>query len=305
MSRFDDILQLPGLPAPKLIEVLSFDVLLNRQVSEYKRLWPDFEDETEFEPVRAHLGVDAYVEELLRQRINEAASATRLATATGKDLDIIGASRRRNIPRLVLDPGDPDATPPVDPTYEADEAYRSRIQLGPESYSVAGPEGAYVFWAMSIAGVADATAVSPLPAEALITVLAEDGDGTADEALLVDVAGAVTDKTRRPIGDRVTVQSATIVAHTIEATLSIPPGPSAELVQAEAQARLSAYLAFRRGIGRGLPVSGLHAALSVGGVEEVTVLVDGAPIAADGIVAGAAEAIHITSAEILTEVTGG
>ncbi|MBD8890897.1 baseplate assembly protein [Roseibium litorale] len=302
MSRFDDILQLPGLPAPKLIEDLSFETLLDRQMAEYKRLWPEFADETEFEPVRAHLGVDAYVENLLRQRINEAAAASRLATATGKDLDIIGASRRRNIPRLVLDPGDPDATPLIAPTYEDDEAYRARIQLGPESYSVAGPEGAYVFWAMSVAGVADATAVSPAPAEALVTVLAIEGDGAADEGLLVQVAEAVTDKTRRPIGDRVTIEAATILSHTLRVTLSIPAGPSPELVLVEAQARLAAYLAERRGIGRSLPVSGLHAALTVSGVLDVALEVDGAPIASVGIVAAAGEAIHISAAEIVTVV---
>lgn len=305
MRRFDDIIQVPGLPAPKLIEELAFDALRDRQLAEYRRLWPEFDDESEFEPVRAHLGVDAYVELLLRQRINEAAAATRLATATGADLDIIGASRRRHIDRLMTDPGNPDAVPPVPATYEDDEAFRRRIQLAPESYSVAGPEGAYVFWAMAVAGVADATAVSPAPAEAVITVLAHEGNGTADAALLNAVAASVTDATRRPIGDRVTVRSATIRTHTLGIALSVLPGPSSDLVEAEARARLAAYLAARRGVGRGMPLSALHAALTVTGVDRVALTVDGAPIATGGIEVADHEAIHIDGVTMTLEGANG
>ncbi|EFO30932.1 baseplate assembly protein J [Roseibium sp. TrichSKD4] len=303
MSRFDDIIELPGLPAPKLVEPVHVDVLQQRQRDKYAELYPDFEDETEFEPVRAHFGTDAWVESLLRTRINEAASATRLATATGSDLDIIGASRRRKIKRLVLDAGDPTANPPREPVYESDEDYRRRIQLGPESYSTAGPEGAYVFWALSVPGVADATAVSPEPCDVLITILAEAGDGTAAEELLAMVVEATTAKNRRPLADRVNVQSATIRHHVLSAILRVFPGPSWKLVEETAQANIDTYLESRRSIAKSLPVSALHASLQVAGVHEVILLLDGNPIGS-GIEIGEFEAAHI-DVELSVEVIDG
>ncbi len=303
MSRFDNIIQVPGLAAPKLIEPLSYQTLLDRQLAAYAHLWPEFDDETEFEPVRAHLGVDAYVENALRQRINEAAQATRLATAEGADLDIIGMSRRRNVERLEIDPGDPAATPPVDPVYEEDEDYRKRIQLSPESYSVAGPEGAYVYWALSVAGVADATAISPEPCDALITILARAGDGSAGPDLISDVEAALNDKTRRPIGDRVTVVGAEILPRVLDVTLYVPPGTVDDAVVGPATEALQAYLDDVFMIGVSPDISSMHAALKVSGVSRVRVLIDGA-LTETGIAVGDGQAAHVAINSLVTEVDG-
>ena len=63
---------------------------------------------------------------------------------------------------------------------ESDPDFRRRIQLAPEGFSVAGPEGAYIFHALSAdPGVLDACATSPSPGEVVVTVLARAGDGTA------------------------------------------------------------------------------------------------------------------------------
>ncbi|XHF77136.1 hypothetical protein R3J27_08275 [Xylella fastidiosa subsp. multiplex] len=46
-----------------------------------------------------------------------------------------------------MDAGDPSKGIP--PTMESDAAFRRRIVLAPEGYSVAGPEGAYIYHAIS------------------------------------------------------------------------------------------------------------------------------------------------------------
>ncbi|MFN1233522.1 baseplate assembly protein, partial [Enterobacter hormaechei] len=61
------------------------------------------------------------------QRVNDAVRAVFLASARGADLDQLGAAF--NVSRLVINTGDPDAVPPVDPVCEDDDAFRERIQL--------------------------------------------------------------------------------------------------------------------------------------------------------------------------------
>lgn len=49
---------------------------------------------------------------------------------------------------------------------EEDENFRERIQLAPESFSVAGPRGAYIFWAKTAhSGIADVSVLGPSESE--------------------------------------------------------------------------------------------------------------------------------------------
>jgi len=265
--RFDDVIEVGHLAPPLLVEETGVDKLYARQLAEYRRVWPDWADDTEYEPTRAHLHVDAYVEELIRRRINEAARATQLALATGADLDIKGWARR--VERKLIVPADPAATPPVLAVWEDDESYRRRIQLAPESWSVAGPEGAYVFWAMTPDPIADAVATSPGPAEALITVMSRDVDARseADEATLDLVRAALDGRTRIPFTDRVTVRSVEAVPYAFTGTLYVKPGSDGEVVLAEAHRRAAAYTDYIRYIGRSIEPLGVYGAVSVAGVE--------------------------------------
>ncbi len=65
-----------------------------------------------------------------------------------------------------------------------------------------------------ISQVADATAESPAPAEAVVTV---HGDGTASPALLAKVNAYLSDDDRRPVADRLTVQSAQVINYQVKA----------------------------------------------------------------------------------------
>ena len=254
---------LSALPAPDIVETLSFEAILADMIA---ALPADFSALVESDPAFKVLEIAAYREVMVRQRVNEAARAVMLAKALGNDLVNLGALF--GVERLVIDPGDPEEG--VAPTLEDIEAYRARIALAPEGYSVAGPIGAYEFHARAAdPEVLDVKVFSPAPAEVTIAVLSRDGDGAASPELLSAVAEAVNDDTKRPVGDRVTVESADVETFEIEATLFVLPGPDASVVLSTAQDRLTDFLASRRKIGRAIPISGIMAALHVAGVERV------------------------------------
>jgi phage-related baseplate assembly protein len=153
---------------------------------------------------------------------------------------------------------------------EDDESLRQRIVLAPESFSVAGPELAYVFHARSADPlVADASCTSPTPGEVVVTVLGRDGDGTVSPQTIANVEATVNSRAVRPLTDHVTVQSVAPVYFNIEAQIFTFAGPDATIILANAQAKLDAYLAANRLIGRDISFSALNAALHVDGVQRV------------------------------------
>ncbi|MRT52098.1 baseplate assembly protein, partial [Xylella fastidiosa subsp. multiplex] len=66
------------------------------------------------------------------------------------------------------------------------------IVLAPEGYSVAGPEGAYIYHAISAhADVLDVSATSPTPGDVIITVLSRSANGQPSQDVLDAVMAAV------------------------------------------------------------------------------------------------------------------
>ncbi|HDN2673431.1 TPA: baseplate J/gp47 family protein, partial [Klebsiella michiganensis] len=208
-----------------------------------------------------------YRELLLRQRINEGAAACMLSHATGDDLDNIAANL--DTERLVITA----ATDTTDAVTEGDENLRLRAQAAFEGMSVAGPSAAYEYFARSASGkVAAVRATSPAPAEVVIAILSSDGDGTASDELIATVQAAVNDEDARPLGDRVTVQSAEIIEYTIDATLYLYPGPESEPIINAAIASLKMFLADAdKKIGRDVVRSAISASLHVQGVQRVVI----------------------------------
>ena len=267
-------IDLSQLPAPDVIETIDYETLLAERKLRLVSLYPADEQadvaarlELESEPLTKLLQENAYREMVLRQRINEAARANMLAFAQKDDLDQLGANF--DVERLVIDAGNPDAVPPVAPTYERDTEFRSRIQLAFESLSVAGPVGAYEFQARAAhADVLDVSVESPAPVDVVVTILSRTGDGIPGADVL-DAVRAHIDE-RRPLTDRVTVQPATLVDYSITATLTLEDGPDADVVESTARQRLNAYVDARHRLGAWVTRSGIHAALTVEGVAAVT-----------------------------------
>jgi phage-related baseplate assembly protein len=98
---------------------------------------------------------------------------------------------------------------------EDDEAYRERIHTAPESFSVAGPSGAYRHWAKSASvSILDVAVFSPAPCQVVVVPLLEGGE-IPGQSLLLLVSEAVNDRTRRPLTDQVTVRAPNAVAYNI------------------------------------------------------------------------------------------
>ena len=268
-------IDLSQLPAPNVVEQLDYESLFAERKSTLISLYPPEQQEAisrtlslESEPLVKLLQENAYREVILRQRVNEAARAVMVAYATGSDLDQLAANN--GVQRLVLKPADSTTIPPTDAVMESDSDLRMRIPQAFEGLSVAGPSGAYEYHARSADGrVADASAISPSPAEVTITILSRDNDGKASPDLLVAVDKALNDEDVRPVADRVTVQAAEIVPYQIDAVLYVLPAPEIEPVRAASEAQLKKYINTQGRLGRDIRLSAIYAALHVEGVQRV------------------------------------
>jgi len=267
MSQFTAI-NLAQVAPPDVIEPLDFEQILSEMLTELAERAPELDAQVESEPFMKLLEVCAFRELQLRARINDAARAVMLPYSTGTDLDNLGALF--GVERLLLSPAVPTAIPPIPAVYESDSDFRYRIQLSLEGLSTAGPEGAYIFHALSADGqVLDASAISPTPGQVLITVLSRAGTGAPSAALLTTVLAKLSDESVRPLTDYVQVQAATIAQYQVTATLYFYAGPDREVVMANARAALEAYTAGQHRLGLDVTLSGIYAALHQPGVQRV------------------------------------
>lgn len=269
-------IDLGQLPAPQIVEQIDYEQILDERKAYAVSLWPAEEQaeiaarlNMESEPLTKLLEENAYRETVWRQRVNEASVANMLALAKGTDLEQLAANF--NVKRLVIQAANPTAVPPLPKLMESDDSLRERAQMAWEGLSTAGPRNSYIFHARSADGqVADATAESPEPAEAVVTVQSVLGDGTASPALLDKVKTYLSDDDRRPVADRLTVQSAEIIKYQIKARIfPLSNGPETELVLAAAEAQLLQLVHQRRRLSLEVSESIVHAALHVEGVRKV------------------------------------
>ncbi|KAB1859931.1 baseplate assembly protein [Acinetobacter tandoii] len=264
---------------PDIIEEIDFEALYTERKEALIQLWPSEEQPSirqtltrESEPLVKLVQENCYREMILRNRINQAARALLLAYATKNDLDQLGANF--NVKRLVVSPADNSTTPPTEAVMESDDAFRERIQLAFDTLSVAGPEAAYKKFARDADGrVGDVSVVSPQPAFVTLTILQADSlTGSASPELIQIVTNAVTAEDVRPIGDRVTVQSASIVNYAINAKLYIGKDPEAATLLQQAIANVTAYATKQKRLGRSIRMSAIYAALHIDGVNRVELI---------------------------------
>ncbi|MGS0744188.1 baseplate assembly protein [Glaciimonas sp. GG7] len=268
-------IDLSRLPVPNMIEALDFETILAAQLADLIARDPSFDGLLESDPAMKILQVTAYRELHIRQRVNEGARGVMLAYAMDSDLDHLGALM--DVPRLQVTPADPDKG--VDAVMESNADFRTRIQLAPHGFSVAGPEGAYIFHALGAdARVLDASATSPSPGVVVVTILSREEYGIASPELIAIVASSLGADNVRPLTDYVQAQAAEIIRYQVVAKLHTFPGPDATVVILEAQKRLRHYVTETHRIGRGPTLSGIYAALHVDGVQRVKLIAPGADL---------------------------
>jgi phage-related baseplate assembly protein len=200
-------IDLSSLPAPTIIEVVDYEVILARKVTTFQTLWeavraanpslnlPTYDVQMlETDPVKIVLEADAFDEMVLRQRVNDAAKANLLAFATGTDLDNLVA-----IEGVVRMDG------------ESDDRLKTRFILREQGSSAAGTEEWYKYWAMSAdIRVKDVAVYRPgTDPNITIAILSTEAGGIPSQGLLDAVYAQVNSDDIRGLNDIVAVISAT------------------------------------------------------------------------------------------------
>lgn len=269
---------LSSLPAPEVVEALSFETILADTKADLIARFPADEQATmaallelESDPITKLLETAAYRELQLRARINDEARALLLAFATGSDLDHIGATYYQE-ERLVVTTAAPDAIPPVAAIMESDDDYRYRLALKPESYSTAGPRGAYEFHSLSADGqVKNANPTSPIHGTTEVFILSRTGNGTPDAGLLATVEAALSIENVRPESEEVIVSPCAVVEYTLDVGLILFPGAIGEVAVAAAETELAKFASDFHKPDADIVDSAIKAAAHKPGVKKVIV----------------------------------
>ncbi|EQB4712901.1 baseplate J/gp47 family protein [Enterobacter hormaechei] len=297
MASSYDVINLSALAVPDAIVVPDAADIFTRWLARLRELDPEFDALVESDPAYKQGEINAYQLTLAFQRVNDAVRAVFLASARGADLDQLGAAF--NVSRLVINPGDPDAVPPVDPVYEDDDAFRERIQLSWAQLNTAGARNAYRFHAKSADNdVLDADAYGPethnRPGEVDVYVLSRTGNGEAGIILIEKVNNKLSADEVRPLTDFVSVKSASIASYTVKAELEIPDGPDAQTVLENAISTLTIYTQLSHRINAIVPLSAIYSALQQPGVSRVKLLSPTADLEAAAGQAPWCSAINVT-----------
>ncbi len=157
---------------------------------------------------------------------------------------------------------------------ETDEAFYERLRDSMESFSTAGPFGAYVYWAKTAsARIADVKPTSPEPGVVDIRVLLENGE-VPDEQMLQLVLDTLNADKVRPFTDYVKVSAPDIVNYNINVTYFIPTQSesSTAIIQQNIKAALESYKKWQsEKMGRDINPSKLNEMLMGAGVKRVEI----------------------------------
>lgn len=271
-----ELVDLKKLPAPKVVQELSYETLLTQRKEKFLSLQESDEMrqhwqarlQLESEPVVKLLEENAYLELLLRTNINESAKAVMLAYATGSDLDQLGALF--GVTRLIIQAEDLKSNPPTTAKYEDDERFRTRIQMSLEGLTTAGSRASYEFHALSTsAKIKDVDVTSQTAGTVKVAILSTEGQGTADGDLIKAVKEQLNAEHIRPLTDTVLVESAVILTYEIQATITLYPSVLESVVMGNVNQAITSYVNKQHSLGIDITRSGIYAALHQEGVQNV------------------------------------
>lgn len=157
---------------------------------------------------------------------------------------------------------------------EADDDYRERIYLAPESFSCAGPTGAYEYWAKTASSlIVDAVAYSPSAGCVAICVLLDGGEVPGAE-ILNAVLAICSDSKIRPLTDSVSTIAPTQVSYDIAVTYYISKSNENMVVSISTAvaAAVAEYKAWQKEkLGRAIDPSELIYKMKAAGASRVVV----------------------------------
>ncbi len=157
---------------------------------------------------------------------------------------------------------------------ENDDSYREAIHQAPESFSVAGPDGAYQYFAKRASAlISDVAVFSPEPGTVQITPL-ETGGKIPESELLDIVEEAVNDRKVRPLTDKVNVIAPTAVPYNIDVTyyISKDDNSQANVIQENVNKAVEEFKEWQKEkLGRDINPSELIARMVGAGAKRVIV----------------------------------
>lgn len=157
---------------------------------------------------------------------------------------------------------------------ETDDAFRQRIFQAPESYSVAGPSGAYIYWAKSASSlIADVSVSSPAAGQVEIRPLLING-GIPGQTILDLVAAACNNRSVRPLTDQVTVVAPEAVSYNITLTyyIRLDRATQATAIQVAVTQAIADYVLWQKStLGQDINPSELIMRVMAAGAKRVVV----------------------------------
>lgn len=164
---------------------------------------------------------------------------------------------------------------------ETDEQLRARIKLAPSIFSVAGPSGAYEYWAKTASpNIIDVAVRSVVPGRVEIYPLMESG--TTPSAILTSVFEICDDKKVRPLTDTVQVLAPTPYQYELAVNLTLLDSADQDVENTRANDALTAYSQLKRKkLGQDIVPSQIVQALASDGLYNIVVTNPSASIVLD------------------------
>lgn len=279
------MIDLSQLPAPDYLGPEDFETIFAGIKARMIELQPDVAGNLELDsdPLTKTLQRLAYEKQLDNVQKNHQVKQSMLAYAVGNNLDIRAADY--NVKRFLIVPENLNAIPPQEAVYEKDEELRQRALLAWEKISTAGPIKGYEAKALDAhANIRSARAKGPkltysngqlvssndVPLGCVkLAVLSRAADGIPTQAELEAVVQATLGSEDRPITDYVDVMPGVVSVYSISATLYLYDGPDKDLILQKSQDAVTAYTTAMFRLGFDVTRSGIIAALTVPGVQDV------------------------------------
>lgn len=157
---------------------------------------------------------------------------------------------------------------------EDDDTLKDRIYIAPSKYSVAGPEDAYRYWAITYnANITDVLIYSDNPVEVVIEFIMNDGE-LPSESMVRGLQTYLENEQIRPLTDKVTVKAPETVDYKINAKYFINKSDlkKVDTIKSSVKKAVEDYVIWQRSkIGRDINPSRLIQMMVAAGAKRVEV----------------------------------